>query len=127
MSGDRIVVDTNIALYLLTGNEEVIEILSGKQLLLSVITRMELLSFPGLLKSQIPAIETFLESWPVETLSDSIEREAIRIRRMHKLKLPDSIIAATAVHLEAPLISADRDMQRLVPEIDVIRYELRGE
>ena len=127
MNGDRIVVDTNIALYLLAGNEEVIEILTGKELLLSVITRMELLSYPGLLRSQLPAIETFLESWPVESLTDSIEREAVRIRKQYKLKLPDSIIAATAVHLEAQLISADKDMQRLVPEIEVIRYELRGE
>ena len=122
MSGTRYVVDTNIALYLLRGDETVIDLLSGSGLHLSIITRMELLSFPGLLKPQVPSINAFLEAWPVEELHSRIEQEAIRLRRNYKLKLPDSIIAATASHVGLPLVTADKDMLRLEEEIEVIRY-----
>lgn len=115
-------VDTNIALYLLRGDETVINLLSDSGLHLSVITRMELLSFPGLTKAQLPAINAFLDAWPVEELHSLVEGEAIRLRRKYKLKLPDSIIAATASHVGIPLVTADRDMQRLVDEIEVVRY-----
>jgi len=116
------VVDTNIALYLLRGDETIINLLSDSGLHLSIITRMELLSFPGMLKAQIGPVNTFLEAWPVEELHSRVEQEAIRLRRQYKLKLPDSIIAATASHVGLPLVTADKDMLRLEEEIEVIRY-----
>ncbi len=123
MSGARYVVDTNIALYLLRGDETVITLLNDKGLHLSVITRMELLSFPGMAKNDLPRIQAFLDAWPVESLHDLVEEEAIRLRVRYKLKLPDSIIAATASHLGLPLVTADKSMARVEDEIEVIRYE----
>jgi hypothetical protein len=117
------VVDTNIALYLLRGNETVIELLSNKGLHLSVITRMELLSFPGMVRSELPRIQAFLDAWPVEDLHSRIEEEAIRLRSSYRLKLPDSIIAATAAHVGIPLVTADKAMLRLGDEIEVLRFE----
>ena len=116
-------VDTNIALYLLRGNETVIELLSDKGLHLSVITRMELLSFPGMVRAELPRIHAFLDAWPVEDLHSRIEEEAIRLRTNYRLKLPDSIIAATASHVGIPLVTADKAMLRLDDEIEVVRYE----
>ena len=46
MSGNRIFVDTNILLYFLKGEQEILEMLSGKQIVVSFITQLELLSFP---------------------------------------------------------------------------------
>ncbi len=116
-------VDTNAALYLLRGDETMIALLTDKTLHLSVITRMELLSFPGMLKSDLPRIQAFLDAWPVEPLHELVEEEAIRLRVNYKLKLPDSIIAATASYLGIPLVTADRKMARVEQEIEVIRYE----
>ncbi|MEK7083705.1 MAG: PIN domain-containing protein, partial [Patescibacteria group bacterium] len=51
----------------------------------------------------------------------SIAREAARIRREQKLKTIDSVIAATAVILHAPLVSRDmvfkhiRDIEVIIP------------
>jgi predicted nucleic acid-binding protein len=45
MNGNRLFVDTNILLYYLKGNEEVVELISDKDLTLSFITELELLSF----------------------------------------------------------------------------------
>ena len=46
MSGNRLCVDTNILLYFLNGDQEVIEMISDKDLVISFITELELLSFP---------------------------------------------------------------------------------
>lgn len=50
MNGSEILVDTNIALYFLKGDPEVIEILKDKSVYVSFITEIELLSFPKLNK-----------------------------------------------------------------------------
>ncbi|MBV6405324.1 MAG: tRNA(fMet)-specific endonuclease VapC [Flavobacteriales bacterium] len=126
MSGVRYVVDTNIVLYLLRGTETVIELLRDKGLHLSVITRMELLSFPGMIRSELPLIHAFLDAWPVEDLHSRIEDEAIRLRLAYRLKLPDSIIAATASHIGIPLVTADKAMLRLDDEIEVVHYVPKG-
>ncbi|MBS1567955.1 MAG: type II toxin-antitoxin system VapC family toxin [Bacteroidetes bacterium] len=126
MSGGRYVVDTNIAFYLLGGNETVIQLLSDKGLHLSVKTRMELLSFPGMVRSELPRIHAFLDAWPVEDLHTRIEEEDIRLRSAYRLKLPDSIIAATASHVGIPLVTADKAMLRLGDEIEVLRFEPKG-
>ncbi len=45
MNGDNILIDTNIALYLLNGDSVVAEILDGKNVYVSFITELELLGF----------------------------------------------------------------------------------
>ena len=123
MSGTRYVVDTNIAPYLLRSDETVIALLNEKSLHLSITTRMELLSFPGMIRSELPSIHAFLNAWPVEELHSQIEEEAIRLRVRYKPKLPDSNIAATASHVGIPLVTDDKGMARVDAEIEVLRYE----
>lgn len=48
MNGNRLFADTNIILYFLQGKQEVIDLLADKELLLSEISEIELLSFPNL-------------------------------------------------------------------------------
>jgi predicted nucleic acid-binding protein len=116
------VIDTNIALYLLGGDRNLTAMLNGQNLVISQITRMELLSFPDITKAELARIEVFLETWPVEFIQPQIESLAIGIRRKHRLKLPDSIVAATALHLDLPLMTADKQLERLKPEVQVVRY-----
>ncbi len=122
MSGGRVVIDTNIALYLLGGDRNLTAMLNGQNLIISQITRMELLSFPDITKGELARVEVFLETWPVEFIQPQIESLAIAIRRKHRLKLPDSIVAATALHLDLPLMTADKQLERLKPEVQVLRY-----
>ena len=123
MTATSYVVDTNIALYLLNGDATIIELLDGIGLHLSVITRMELLSFPGMNKKDKPAFDAFLDAWPIEPLHPLIEREAIRLRIKYRLKLDDSIIAATAFYQGLPLVTADKKMLKLDEEIQVIGFQ----
>jgi predicted nucleic acid-binding protein len=49
----------------------------------------------------------------ITELSKPIREITIDIRRRHKLKVPDAIIAATSVHLDFPVITMDTDFKKL--------------
>lgn len=60
---------------------------------ISVINKIELLS-----RADVPkAIKAFLAATTVIPLDDSIVEQTISLRKKYKIKLPDAIIAATAV------------------------------
>jgi predicted nucleic acid-binding protein len=52
-------------------------------------------------------INSFLSDVVVLPIDDDIEQETIRISRNTKLKLPDAIIAATAIVVDAKLGATD--------------------
>lgn len=63
----------------------------------SVISRIELLSWPLLNEDQLKIIESFASSATVWGLDENIIIKAAELRRgIKKVKLPDAIIAATA-------------------------------
>ena len=78
-----------------------------ERLAVSVITFMELLSFPGLTAEEEKSIRKFLSLCEILQIDEKVREETIRIRRKYKVKLPDSIIGATAVTQELTLLTAD--------------------
>jgi predicted nucleic acid-binding protein len=97
--------------------------LSGKSIALSTgirfiseIAEMELLAKPNASPDMKQQVHDFLESVIIIPFSGEIKREAIAIRRdgLPRPKLPDAIIAATAVVLDAKLVTADDRLCRLV-------------
>ena len=80
MNGTEYLLDTNAAVYLLAGNS-CMRKYPGSRLAISVITVMELLSYPSL----------------------SGEEN----------KLPDSIIAASAIVFDIPLVTADMGFSKI--------------
>ena len=73
----------------------------------SVISVMELLSFPGITEEEDRTIRTLLSHCEVLGINDDIREKTIQTKRTQKVKLPDAIIAATAMTHELPLITAD--------------------
>ena len=74
---------------------------------ISVITRIELLSYHGITAAEEKEIKAFLEDVTVVPLLEEIEQTAIAFRRNQQRKTPDAIIAATALVLDATLITID--------------------
>jgi predicted nucleic acid-binding protein len=75
---------------------------------ISVITRMELLAQSTITLEKEVKVHSFLaDKIKVLPLTESIEQEAIAFRRATHRKLPDAIIAATAVVLGAEVVSTD--------------------
>lgn len=124
MSGERLVLDTNVALYLLRGDRSAADAIYGQSVLISFITYMELLSKPGMNREESKAVTAFVQEWPMVDMDPVIMEAAIRLRKKHRLKLPDAIIAATAMTMDVPLLTADRMFERVKGEIAVLLYEL---
>ena len=123
MNGNRLCVDTNILLYFLKGDQEVIEMIADKDLVISFITELELLSFPKILPDSEETIKGLLENCQIVDIAPEIKDVTIEFRRKSKLKLPDSIVAATAFSLKLPLLTADKQF-RVVEELELIIYEI---
>jgi predicted nucleic acid-binding protein len=114
--------DTNIVLYLLSGNRTIAEILDGAQLYISFVTQLELLGYQGISAKEQQHVKSFLDECIVIDINDEIKRNTIRIRQKYSVKLPDSIIASTALFLEIPLLTADKDFDR-ISELNLALYE----
>ncbi len=121
MNGNKLFVDTNIIIYLLNGDIEIAQILDGKELVISVITELELLSFADV--SETAAIRELISECQVLNLNEGIKNATIHYRKNWKLKLPDSIIAASAYYSGLPLFTADKGFSK-IDDINILLYEL---
>ena len=114
--------DTNIVLYLLNGEETLIPLLEEKNLFLSFITQMELLSAKNIKQEDILKIKQFISECTVIDITQGIKDFTIITRKNYPVKLPDCIIAATSLWLNMPLITADSDFKK-IDTIDLIYFE----
>src|SRR4051812_34519803 len=113
MNGQSVLVDTNLFIYLLKGYQTAAELLDGKDIYVSFITEIELLSFKKLSSSDESQIINILKSAQVIHSNSVISRKSASLRKTYGLSLPDAIIAASAVCLELPLITADKKIQKV--------------
>lgn len=87
---------------------------------ISTITVMEVLSWPGHSDESVVVASAFLEVFDEIAIDTEIKNIAIKIRRECRLKLPDAIIAATALHLGLPLITRNTKDFKSIPEVKLI-------
>ncbi len=121
MSGIDHVLDTNLVIGLLKGNLAAVQLAreAGLQLQragVSQITRMELLGYPRLTDEEDRAARAFIGSCRVIGLDDDVEQRAIRLRRAGLLKLPDAIVAGSALATGARLLTLDQRLARIHAE-----------
>jgi predicted nucleic acid-binding protein len=60
MSGDRIVVDTSLIINLFNGVNEVQELITDRDLFVSIISEIEVLSFPNITPEDLGLLKEFL-------------------------------------------------------------------
>lgn len=112
MSGVDLLLDTNAVLYLLMGNACMQPYLS-KQFGLSVISEMELLSFSQNSEKDERNIQSLIDDCVVFDLDNAVKNQTISLRKKYGIKLPDAIIAATAIKNNLPLLTADKGFKRV--------------
>lgn len=123
MNGNKILLDTNAVLYLLNGDITLADFLVSQEIYISIISEIELLSYKKITETERIKLSQFISLIEVLPLSDSVKIKAIEIRKVNSLKIPDSIIAGTAMAFQMPLLSADKQMKS-VKDIELILYEL---
>ena len=115
MSGAKYVFDTNVLISFFNGSPT-LQPFSNAPIYLSVVSVVEFLSFPKIEDAEKKLLYAFLQNVKVIDLSlnDTALIETITsVRRTYRLKLPDATIAATALRLNAALITNDGDFKKL--------------
>jgi predicted nucleic acid-binding protein len=123
MSWNSLLVDSNIILYLLNRDDTLIPVLEGKELYISFITQLEVLSYQGLSDNEMKKAQDFINDCIIIEMAPYIKEYTIKFRRQKKLKLPDAIIAATSAFINVTLVTADKDFKRLEEELELIFYK----
>jgi predicted nucleic acid-binding protein len=87
--------------------------LDGK-LYISVVTRIEALAWPLMTAAEEAKIRAVLRYFIVIPLNRKVECITIPFRAQTKIKLPDSIVAASSILLNATLLSNDDKLLKTV-------------
>ena len=91
---------------------------------ISVITQIEFLAFSGLSNEDKRLFSQFLQRIDVIELApkqNELIDLIIKLRQQYRVKLPDAIIAATAIRYEASLVTADKQLQK-IQELDAVDF-----
>jgi len=105
----RYLLDTNAIIYLIGGR--LAAPLPAGHYSFSVISEIELLSFTGLSTEDEQKIGELLTLLDRVELNQAVRLEAIKLRKQKRLKLPDAIIAASAIVNQATLFTNDQALQ----------------
>lgn len=123
---NKFVVDTNIVIYTLKGYEKIVAVMEkleddSVEVLYSTIVEAELFSFHELTKEQKAKIRAILNLGEIIDVDSKVALKAAELRSIsrknyqRKLKLPDAIVAATAVLCSAVLITRNvEDFNHLI-------------
>jgi len=67
-------------------------------------------------------MQNMIDQCYIVDFNDEIKRKTIQIKQKYKIKLPDAIIASTAIISDIPLITADADF-KAIKELNLILLE----
>jgi len=109
--GQQYLIDSNVIIDYLSGNIATSKVLLLKNIVnatpqISVISQIEVLSNNGP-KPYMDLVENFVADCIICQISPEIVSLTIALRKKHKLKTPDAIIAATALSLKFTLVTAN--------------------
>lgn len=119
VSAGKFVIDSNAVLYYLDRNS-CLQNYYDKEFIVSVISEIELLGYSDITADEEVAVNNFLKDCEILNITDEIKQTTISLRKKYRIKLPDAIIAATAICCSVPLLSADVVFNR-IDEIDFIQ------
>ena len=119
MNESAIVADTSVLIHFLEGNPEARERLLGREVHISIATEIELLTMGATKRNAQEVIGSVLALCSIWDISPSIKERCVWLRSNYRLKLADSLVAATAATLNMPLLTSDNDFKRLKDVIDL--------
>ena len=118
--------DTNAILYYLKDDTAAVAVLRGifaetSALYISAITELELFAYSDLSLDEEALIEELLATISVIPVDSRIARLAAFGRRRPRLKVPDSVIAATAMFTGSKLLTRNTRDFRNIPNLTVLK------
>ena len=119
MNGVKYLLDTNFILGMLKSSPEILAkvgstSMMARQCAFSAVTRMELLGYPGITADEDALIRQRLAQFTYLPITTTVENKAIELRRSRRVKLPDALIAATALCYGLELLTMDGGLQAVL-------------
>ena len=119
------VFDSNILIYHLNGRLNALGVSMLEQGLqenaaISIITRIEILGWSGQSGEALLLARNLLDRFVEQPLTDEVADLCIELRQQRRLKIPDAIIGATALHMNLPLVTRNTDDFRGVEGLELI-------
>ena len=94
-------------------------------LAVSMITQMELI-VGCRNRGELQILERFIRRFEIIRLNESISNKAVNLLRdyrlSHGLLIPDALIAATAIEIDAPLLSKNQRDYRFIQGLNLLPY-----
>lgn len=112
MNGIELLADTNFIINLNQGFYKTEQFVEYK-VSISFITEIELIGAFNISKEQREIYKKIVSQLFVYNINDKIKLKTIEVRNQYKLKIPDAIIAATALVYDLPLITSDKEFQKI--------------
>ena len=112
MNGIDFLADTNILIYILEGLPQIKNI-SKHFFAVSVISEIELLGKKDLAQGESEVIKELLNDCLLLPFTNEIKNTTIRLKQAYSIKIPDAIIAATAIEYNLPLVTADKGFEKI--------------
>ena len=111
MSGNNYLLVTNILVYAMKGIPSVAPYFEDN-CFISVIPEIEIIGIEGVSRKELTIRQTAVDFCTIIPLTNTIKNEAIQLKQQFKIKLPDAIIAATALAEGYTLVTADKGFKK---------------
>ena len=124
--GVKLLLDTNSIIALLSANMQLIKLIeNADELYISIVNELEFKSFSNISKQDLALFDEFASGINIIDLlatNEGLKSKIIEMRNQYRLKLPDAIIAASAIVNDIVLITADKGFKK-VAELQLIIIE----
>ena len=124
--GVKLLLDTNSIIALLSANMQLIKLIeNADELYISIVNELEFKSFSDISKQDLALFDEFASGINIIDLlatNKVLKSKIIEMRNQYRLKLPDAIIAASAIVNDIVLITADKGFKK-VEELQLIIIE----
>jgi predicted nucleic acid-binding protein len=112
MNGIDYLADTNILLYILEQHPNVKD-LSKHTFAVSFVSEIEMLGKKNIAQNEKDIIKKLLADCTIISFNENIKKETIKLKQKYNIKIPDAIIAATSIVSNIPLVTADKDFNKI--------------
>ena len=120
-----ILLDTNVIIYYLQGEVSTVRKIrklrqDGEIFAVSIITKIELLSYPLISPDETEKINNLLQECYIVYLNELVAEKVVELRKKYKVLLADIIIAASGLAINAPLLTRNIKHFEKIKEIKLI-------
>ncbi len=118
--------DTNTAIYYLqqqfslSAEKFIDDLLKEESPIISAITEIELLCWKTATEKDLEVLNDFINDSLVIELEQQVKLKTAEIRKTYRIKLPDAIIAATALVYELTLVSRNTEDFKNISDLKII-------